>query len=156
VTTADAIGQRCLPVQIYIYIYKRGVMLLNRFLPHLAASCVAEGSHNKYNLFVTRMGQGTQKKRSSGERFVGALLLALLFFALKAAPALSLFQVKTNKLKLSFFFFGATTPIRALAYLHGTLCYFSFLDIRQSVGLLGRVISSSQGLYLSRDSGGMQ
>jgi hypothetical protein len=26
--------------------------------------------------------------------------------------------------------------------------HFGFLDLRQSVGLLGRVISSSQGLYL--------
>jgi hypothetical protein len=47
--------QRCLPVHIYI----RGVMLLNRFLPHLAPSCVAEGSHNKYILFVRRMRHGT-------------------------------------------------------------------------------------------------
>jgi hypothetical protein len=36
-------------------------------------------------------------------------------------------------------FFGSKVPIWALAYLH---------DLRQSVGLLGRVISSSQGLYM--------
>jgi hypothetical protein len=49
----------------------------------------------------------------------------------------------------TFFFFGATAPIWALAYLHEILCFhFGFQDLRQSVGLLGQVISSSQGLYL--------
>jgi hypothetical protein len=36
----------------------------------------------------------------------------------------------------------------ALSYLHETLFHFGFLGLRQSVGLLGWVISSSQGLYL--------
>jgi hypothetical protein len=48
-----------------------------------------------------------------------------------------------------FFFFGATAPIWTLAYLHETLRFTSdFWIFRQSVGLLGWVISSSQGLYL--------
>jgi hypothetical protein len=47
-----------------------------------------------------------------------------------------------------YFFFGTKTPIWALVYLHETPFHFGFLDLRQSVGLLGRVISSSQGLYL--------
>jgi hypothetical protein len=46
------------------------------------------------------------------------------------------------------FFLGATAPIWALVYLHETPFHFGFLDHRQSVGLLGRVIGSSQGLYL--------
>jgi hypothetical protein len=33
-------------------------------------------------------------------------------------------------------------------YLHETPFHFSFLDLRQSVGLFGRVISSSLSLYL--------
>jgi hypothetical protein len=48
---------------------------------------------------------------------------------------------------VTVFFFGATAPIWALAYLHETL-HFGLLDLRHSVGLLGRVISSSQDLYL--------
>jgi hypothetical protein len=44
------------------------------------------------------------------------------------------------------FSFGATAPIWTLAYLHETPFHFGFLDLRQSVGLLGRMISSSQGL----------
>jgi hypothetical protein len=36
----------------------------------------------------------------------------------------------------------------ALAYLHETPFQFGFLNLRQSVGLLGWVISSSQDLYL--------
>jgi hypothetical protein len=48
---------------------------------------------------------------------------------------------------LHFFFFGATSQVWALAYLHETLRFTSvFLILRQSVGLFGRVISSSQGL----------
>jgi hypothetical protein len=43
---------------------------------------------------------------------------------------------------LNIFFFGATAPIWASPF------HFGFLDLRQSVGLLGRVISSSQGFYL--------
>jgi hypothetical protein len=42
--------------------------------------------------------------------------------------------------------FGATAPIWTLAYLHETPFDFSLLDLRHSVGHLGRVISSSQGL----------
>jgi hypothetical protein len=48
-----------------------------------------------------------------------------------------------------FFSFGTTAPILALAYLHETFPFhFSLLDLRQSAGLLGWVISSLQGLYL--------
>jgi hypothetical protein len=50
---------------------------------------------------------------------------------------------------LFFFPYGATSPIGASAYLHETFRFhFSLLDLRHSVGLLGRVISPSQGLYL--------
>jgi hypothetical protein len=46
-----------------------------------------------------------------------------------------------------FFSYGATAPTGALAYLHETLRFhFGLLDLRHSVGLLGRVIGSSQGL----------
>jgi hypothetical protein len=49
----------------------------------------------------------------------------------------------------TIFFFGATAQIWALAYLHETLRFTSvFYILRQLVGLLGRVISSSQGSYL--------
>jgi hypothetical protein len=52
-------------------------------------------------------------------------------------------------LQYIFLSFGATAPVRALAYLHwNSPFHFRFLDLRHSVGLLGRVISSSQGLYL--------
>jgi hypothetical protein len=48
-----------------------------------------------------------------------------------------------------FFFLGARALIWALAFLHETLRFTSVFQIlRQSVGFLGRVISSSQGLYL--------
>jgi hypothetical protein len=48
-----------------------------------------------------------------------------------------------------FFSFRATAPIWALAYLHESLRFTSVLpDLRHSVGLLGRVIRSSRGLYL--------
>jgi hypothetical protein len=50
-------------------------------------------------------------------------------------------------LLLLFFPFGATAPIVALAYLHETPFHFGLIDLRHSVGLLGRVINSSQGLY---------
>jgi hypothetical protein len=54
--------------------------------------------------------------------------------------------VKTSNLLFSI---GATAPIWALAYLHETLRFTSVsLDLRHSVGLLGRVILSSKGLYL--------
>jgi hypothetical protein len=46
------------------------------------------------------------------------------------------------------FFFGATAPILASAYLHETLRFTSVSDLRQSTGLLGRVISLSQGFCL--------
>jgi hypothetical protein len=46
---------------------------------------------------------------------------------------------------------GATAPIWALAYLHETPFHFSLLDLRHLVGLLGRVISSSQGLPVHKD-----
>jgi hypothetical protein len=49
---------------------------------------------------------------------------------------------------LFFFSFRAAAPIWALAYLHETLRFTSVYDLRHSVGLLGRVISSSHGLYL--------
>jgi hypothetical protein len=51
---------------------------------------------------------------------------------------------------IAIFFSLALQPQWALAYLHETLRFTSvfFLSLRQSVGLLGRVISSSQGLYL--------
>jgi hypothetical protein len=41
-----------------------------------------------------------------------------------------------------FFFTGSTAPV-------GPGLFFSFMIILQTVGLLGRVISSSQGLYLN-------
>jgi hypothetical protein len=55
-----------------------------------------------------------------------------------------------NDRVMYIFFFGATASIWAMAYLHETLRFTSvfFLDVRQSVGFLGRVISSSQGLCL--------
>jgi hypothetical protein len=49
----------------------------------------------------------------------------MLFFSLSLQPK---FEPRPTSMKLPF--------------------HFSFLDLRQSVGLLGRVISSSQGLYL--------
>jgi hypothetical protein len=45
---------------------------------------------------------------------------------------------------LYYFFTGYTAPLRP-----PRLWFFSFLIILQTVGLLGRVISSSQGLYLN-------
>jgi hypothetical protein len=42
-----------------------------------------------------------------------------------------------------FFFTGSTAPLGP------GLCFFSFMIILQTVGLLGRVISSSLGLYLN-------
>jgi hypothetical protein len=49
----------------------------------------------------------------------------------------------------TFFFFGSTAPIWGLGLPPwNSPFHFSFLDLRQSVELLGRVISSSQGLYL--------
>jgi hypothetical protein len=51
--------------------------------------------------------------------------------------------------RANFFSFGATAPIWPLAYLHETLGFTSvYYILRHLVGLLGRVISSSQGLYL--------
>jgi hypothetical protein len=48
-----------------------------------------------------------------------------------------------------FFLFCATALVWAFAYLLETLRFTSvFYILRHSVGLLGRVISSSQGLYL--------
>jgi hypothetical protein len=48
-----------------------------------------------------------------------------------------------------FFFFGTTAPILGLGLPPwSSPFHFGFLDHRQSVGLLGRVISSSHGLYL--------
>jgi hypothetical protein len=60
------------------------------------------------------------------------------------------FATRTVSLIHIFFPIGATAPIWALAYLHKILRFTSvfFSNLRQSVGLLGRVISSSQGLYL--------
>jgi hypothetical protein len=43
---------------------------------------------------------------------------------------------------LIFFFTGSTAPV-------DPGLFFSFMVILQTVGLLGRVISSSQGLYLN-------
>jgi hypothetical protein len=55
--------------------------------------------------------------------------------------------------KLVFFFLGATAPIWDLAYLPlNSPFHFSFTDLRQSVGLLGRVISSAQVLCGARGS----
>jgi hypothetical protein len=52
-----------------------------------------------------------------------------------------------------FFSFGATTPMLGLG-LHprNSPFHFGLLDLTHSVGLLGRVISSSQGLYLYRNT----
>jgi hypothetical protein len=47
---------------------------------------------------------------------------------------------------LFFFSFGVTAPVWGLA--RNSPFHFGLLDLRHSVGLLGRVISSSQGLYL--------
>jgi hypothetical protein len=48
-----------------------------------------------------------------------------------------------------FFSFGAAAQISVLAYLHeNSPFHLGLLDLRHSVGLLGRVISSSQGLCL--------
>jgi hypothetical protein len=44
--------------------------------------------------------------------------------------------------------FSATAPIWALAYFRETLFHFSLLDFRHLVVLHGRVIISSQGLYV--------
>jgi hypothetical protein len=59
-------------------------------------------------------------------------------------------EVESRRLTAwAIFSFGATAHIWALAYLHETfLFHFSLLDLGHSVGLLGRVISSSQGIYL--------
>jgi hypothetical protein len=52
--------------------------------------------------------------------------------------------VRDNGLRrYAFFFNGSTAPLGP------DLCFFSFTIISQIVGLLGRGISSSQGLYLN-------
>jgi hypothetical protein len=51
-------------------------------------------------------------------------------------------------LSLLLFFLWRYSPIWAVAYLHEIMFHFAFLDFGQSVELPGRVISSSQGLYL--------
>jgi hypothetical protein len=48
-------------------------------------------------------------------------------------------------IRVAFFSFGATAPICDLAYLPGTPFHFGLIHLTHSVGLLGRVISSSQG-----------
>jgi hypothetical protein len=50
--------------------------------------------------------------------------------------------------KLLFFFLWFYSPIQALAASMKLSVSLQLLDLGQSVGLLGRVISSSQGLYL--------
>jgi hypothetical protein len=49
---------------------------------------------------------------------------------------------------LQFFFLWPYSPIQALAASMKLSVSLQLLDLGQSVGLLGRVISSSQGLYL--------
>jgi hypothetical protein len=56
-------------------------------------------------------------------------------------------QSMTN-LALFFFSFGSTAPIQALAASMKLSVSLQLLDLGESVELLGRVISSSQGLYL--------
>jgi hypothetical protein len=55
---------------------------------------------------------------------------------------------RTDMIKLIFFFFpcGSTAQFWALAASMKLSVSFQFLDLGQSAGLLGRVISSSQGL----------
>jgi hypothetical protein len=55
----------------------------------------------------------------------------------------------TGKTKLPFFFLWRYSPYLGLGLPPwNSPFHFSFLDLRRSIGLLGRVISSSQGLYL--------
>jgi hypothetical protein len=75
---------------------------------------------------------------------------------LSLLPVLSLFNIHNHfvnpfdavdlSLSLSFLLLS----LWSIGHPSNALCYFSFLIIRQSVGLLGRGISPSQGRYLHR------
>jgi hypothetical protein len=53
---------------------------------------------------------------------------------------------------MNIFFLWLYNPIQALAASMKLSVSLQLLDLGQSVGLLGRVISSSQGLYLYKNT----
>jgi hypothetical protein len=76
--------------------------------------------------------------------------LRIMSFQFSAVSSTNMMTVRICQRELHpcrYFFFpcGATAPIGALAY---SPFHFGLLDLRHSVGILGRVISSLQGLYL--------
>jgi hypothetical protein len=67
---------------------------------------------------------------------------------LTSAERLSIFHERACTTRISFFFLWLYSPIKALAASMKLSVSLQFLDLGESVGCLGRVISSSQGLYL--------
>jgi hypothetical protein len=70
------------------------------------------------------------------------------FWERQACHQLICKTVRVFRCQILCYSFGATTPIWALAYFIETPFHVGLLDLRHLVGLLGRMISSSQGLYL--------
>jgi hypothetical protein len=71
---------------------------------------------------------------------------------MKVDRKLHIIQVYISKLYIYIFLLRYSPSLGLGLPPRNSPFHFGFLHLRQSVGLLGRVISSSQGLYLSTNT----
>jgi hypothetical protein len=127
---------------------RRGMVWWVSFLFHILKTSI-ETPDNTHYLLIHAFSRSLRKIPGKCSKLDHIDLYPIILLGTFILLTWISIKISVSKGLYIFFFSGTTAPISALSLPPwNSPFHFGFLDLGHSVGLLGRVISSSQGLYL--------